>query len=83
MVVVDEVDEAVVDPLVVGNVGVGPMDAHGLAQHLRQRPALAHQIVVALTGADLVARKNAILELVVESTRWRAPVIHSFGKRHR
>ena len=32
---------------------------------------------------DLIARKDAILELVIESTRWRAPVIHSFGKRHR
>ncbi len=30
---------------------------------------LAHQIVVAFAGADLVARKDAILELVVERTR--------------
>ena len=83
MVVVDEVDEAVVDPLVVGNVGVGPMDAHGLAQHLRQRPAVAYQIVVAFAGADLIARENAILELVVKGARGGASVIHSFGKRHR
>ena len=31
MVVVDEVDEAVVDPLVVGHVRVGAVDAHSLA----------------------------------------------------
>jgi hypothetical protein len=34
MVIVDEVDEAIVDPLVVGNVRVGPMDAHGLARNI-------------------------------------------------
>ena len=69
MVVVDEVDEAVVDPLVVGHVRVGPVDAHRLAQHLGERPAAAHQIVVGLAGADLVAGQDAILELVVESPR--------------
>jgi hypothetical protein len=68
MVVVDEVDEAVVDPLVVGDVRVGPVDAHSLAQHLGERSATAHQIIVALTGTDLVAGEDAILELVVEST---------------
>ena len=69
MVVVDKVDEAVVDPLVVGNVRVGPMDAHGLAQHLGERPTVTHQIVVAFAGADLIAGKHAILELFVERTR--------------
>src|SRR4029078_12582230 len=83
MVVVDKIDEAVVDPLVVGNMRVGPMDAHSLAQHLGEWPTVAHQIVVAFTGTDLIARKDAILTLFVESTRSRALVIHSFGKRHR
>jgi hypothetical protein len=69
MVVVDKVDEAVVDPLVVGNVRVGPMDAHRLAQHLGERPTVTHQIVVAFTGTDLIAGKDAILELFVASTR--------------
>ena len=69
VVVVDEVDEAVVDPLVIGHVRIGPVDAHGLAQHLGERSALPHQIVVGLAGADLVARQNAILELVVERPR--------------
>jgi hypothetical protein len=61
MVVVDEVDEAVVDPLVVGNVCIGAMDADGLAQHLGQRPAAAHQVIVAVAGADLVSGEDAIL----------------------
>jgi hypothetical protein len=69
MVVVDEIDEAVVDPLVVGNVRVGPMDAHSLAQHLGERPTVTHQSVVAFTGTDLIASKDAILELFIESAR--------------
>jgi hypothetical protein len=82
MVVVDEVDETIVDTLVVGDVGVGSVDPHGLAQHLGERPAAAHQIIVGFTGADLVAGKDAILELVVKSTRWRALGIDGCGKRH-
>jgi hypothetical protein len=69
MVVIDKVDEAVVDPFVVRNVRVGPMDAHSLAQHLGERPTVTHQIVVAFTGTDLIASKDAILKLFVESTR--------------
>jgi len=69
MVVVDKVDEAVVDPLVVGNVRVRPMDAHSLAQDLGERPTVTHQIVVAFAGTDLIASKDAILKLFVERTR--------------
>jgi hypothetical protein len=69
MVVVDKVDEAVIDALVIGNVRVGPVDAHGLAQHLGERPAVEHEIIVAFTGADLVASEDAILKLFVETTR--------------
>jgi hypothetical protein len=69
MVVVDEVDEAVVDALVVGNVRVGSMDAHSLPQHLRERPTVTHQIVIAFTGTDLIASQDAILKLIVERTR--------------
>jgi hypothetical protein len=68
MVVVDEVDEAVVDPLVVGNVRVGTMDAHSLAQHLGKRPTFTNQIVVAFTGTDLIASEDSILKLFIEST---------------
>ena len=82
MVVVDEIDEAVVDPLVVGDVRVGPVDAHGLAQHLGERPAAAHQIIVGRAGADLVAREDAILELCVERTRRCALGIGGCSKRH-
>ena len=69
MVVVDKVDEAVVDALVIGHVRVWPVDAHGLAQHLSERPAVEHQIIVAFTGADLVASEDAVLKLFVETTR--------------
>jgi hypothetical protein len=69
MVVVDKVDEAVVDSLVIGHVRVRPVDAHGLAQHLGERPAVERQVIVAFTGADLVASEDAILKLFVETTR--------------
>ena len=69
MVVVDKVDEAVVDALVIRDVRVGSVDAHGLAQHLGERPAVEHQVIVAFAGADLVAREDAILKLFVATTR--------------
>ena len=69
MVVVDEVYEAVIDPLVVGDVRVGSVDAHSLAQHLSERPAAKHQTIVGFAGADLVAGEDTILKLFVESTR--------------
>jgi hypothetical protein len=59
------------------------MDTHSLAQHLSERPTVTHQIIVAFTGTDLIASKDAILKLLVASTRGPALVIHSFGKRHR
>ena len=62
MVVVDEVHVPVVDPLVIGHVRVGRVDAHRLAQHLRQRPARLHQPVVDFARALLVARENPLLE---------------------
>jgi hypothetical protein len=44
------------------------MDAHRLAQHLGERPTVTRQIVVDFAGTDLIARKDAILKLFVEST---------------
>jgi hypothetical protein len=45
------------------------MDAHSLAQHLGERPTVTNQSLVAFTGTDLIASKDAILKLFVESTR--------------
>jgi hypothetical protein len=45
------------------------MDADSLAQHLGEWPAVTYQIVVAFTGADLIAGKDAILKLFVERAR--------------
>ena len=42
MVVVDELHDAVVEPLVVGNVGVGRVDRHRLARDLGEGAALLH-----------------------------------------
>jgi hypothetical protein len=69
MVIIDKVDPTVVDPLVVRDVRVGPVDAHSLAQHLGERPAASHQIIIGFSGADLVAVKDAIFELFVERAR--------------
>ncbi len=86
MVVVDEVDVAVVDPLVIGHVRIGRMDAHRLAEHLGHRPALAHQIVINFACPLLVARQDAILELLVErlaaSARCVIAPCTSLGIRH-
>ena len=69
MVIIDKVDEAVVDPLVVRDVRIGPVDAYSLAQHLGERLAASHQIIIGFSGADLVAVKDAIFELFVERPR--------------
>ena len=62
VIVVDEVDEPVVDPLVVRHVGVGAVDAGRFEQHLLERPALAVEVVVDLARADLVAVEDALLQ---------------------
>ena len=71
MVVVDEIDVAVVDPLVIRHVRVGRVDAHGLADHLGHRPALPHQIVIDVARALLVARQDAIFEFLVQRLGFR------------
>ena len=65
MIVVDEVDEAGVDPLVIGHVGIGPVDADRREQHLGERPAGPNQVVVGVAGAGLVARQDPRLQLGV------------------
>ena len=62
VIVVDEVDEAVVDALVVGYVGIGPMNPDRFEQQLVERAALAVQLVVDLAGADLIAGQDALLQ---------------------
>ena len=66
MVVVDEIDKAVIDPLVIGDVRVGRVDPHRLGDDLGQRPALACEVVVDVARTFLVARQDAILELAVQ-----------------
>ena len=67
VIVVDEAEEAVVDPLVIRDVGVGPVDADGLVEDLRRRPAGAYEIVEHRARADLVTRHDPLFQLPVES----------------
>ena len=62
VVVVDEIDEPVVDPLVIRDMRIGRMDPRHFGEHLLERSPLAEQIEIDLAGADLVARKDSILE---------------------
>ena len=66
VVVVDESDEAVVDSLVVGHVGVGGVDADRLADDLGERALRPHKVVEHLGGPDLVPGEDALLELGVQ-----------------
>src|SRR5437762_1034389 len=66
MVIVDEVHIAVVDPLMIRDVGVGRVDPHRLGDDFLRRSTLAHQVVIDVTRALLVARQDAILELAVQ-----------------
>ncbi len=66
MVVVDKIHIAVVDALVIGHMRIGGVDAHRLGDDLGERPALARQLVISLARALLVARQDAILQLLVE-----------------
>jgi hypothetical protein len=62
VVVVHEVHVPVVHALVIGHVGIGGVDAHGLAQHLGERPAIAHQPIVDLARALLVTGHDALFQ---------------------
>src|SRR5262249_9882523 len=66
VVVVDEVGVTVVDPLVIGHVGVGRVDADGLRDDLVKRPAGADQPIIDVAGADLVPRQDTLFEIGVE-----------------
>ena len=80
MIVVDEVDEPVVDPLVVRHVGVGAVDADRLEQQLLERTALAEEVVVDLARPDLVAVEDPLLQRGVPLGYGCGP---GGGRRHR
>ena len=65
MIVVHEVRITVVDALVIGHVREWGVHAHTFGDDLIQRPAGAHQVVIDLTGANLVAHQDAVLEFFV------------------
>jgi hypothetical protein len=65
VVVVDELDDAVVETLVVGHVRVRRMNAHHLGQHFWNRPAVLGDLVEDLAGAHLVAGEHAFFEPLV------------------
>ena len=67
VVVVDEPHEAVVDALVVGDVGVRSVDAGGFANDFGQRTLGANQVVIYLAGAHLVAFENRFLQPVIQA----------------
>ncbi len=62
MVVVHELDNAVVETLVIGHVGVGRVDSNDLADELGQGPARADQVVEDVAGAQLVALQDLLFE---------------------
>ena len=66
MIVVDEIRIAVVEPLMIGHVGIGGVDADPLSDDLVQRTACLDEVVVDQAGADLVAGEDPLLEPVVK-----------------
>jgi hypothetical protein len=54
MVVIDEVDETLIDPLVVGHMRERRMDTDAGRDDLRQRALRLDEAVIRLAGADLV-----------------------------
>ena len=62
VVVVHELDDAVVEALVIRHVRVGRVDADRLAQDLGDRAALLEEPVEHLARADLVALDDALLQ---------------------
>lgn len=62
VIVVDELDHAVVEPLMVGDVGVRCVNPHRLTHDLRDGPPLLEEPVQQLARADLIAREDPLLE---------------------
>ena len=62
VVVVDELDDAVVEPLVVRHVGERRVDADGLAEDLDGRPMLLEEPIEDVARPLLIARHDALFE---------------------
>jgi hypothetical protein len=69
VIVVDEVRIAVVDPLMIGHVRIGRMDAHAFRDDLVQRPPFADKDMEHLARAHLVACHDALLKPGIEPRR--------------
>ena len=53
---------AVVEALVIGDMGLRRVDVHGLAANLIEGAARPYQVVKSVASPDLVARQNALFE---------------------
>src|SRR4051812_13920047 len=72
MIVIDEIDVAVVDSLVIRHVRVRRVDAHGFGDDFAHRPALLYELVIDIARALLVAVENALFKLGVQRFRLRS-----------
>jgi hypothetical protein len=66
MIVVDEVHEALIDPLMIRHVCQRRVDAHTFIDDLGKRAPQFDEPVIGLAGADLISRQDAIFQSVVE-----------------
>src|SRR6185369_15665695 len=78
VVVVHELDHAVVETLVVGHVGVGRVDAHSLAGDLGEGPSLLEEAVQRLAGAELIAGEDAFFQTGVLGGRHAWPSVKTW-----
>src|SRR5207245_598265 len=76
-----EVREPVVDALMVWHMRMGRMDAHRFGHDLGQRPALPKQFIINPAAALLVAREDAVFELLVEPSGLLTAVCCGCGLR--
>ena len=65
VIVVDEAKHAVIDPLMIGHMRVGRVNANGFADDLRQGPLGPDEAVKDVAGADLIAVENAFFKFGV------------------
>ena len=66
VIVIDKIRVTVIDALMVWHMRVRCMDAHTLGDDLIQRTAGAHEIVIDLARANLVARHDPVFQLAVQ-----------------
>ena len=67
VVVVDEIRVPVVDPLMIGNVGIRGVNADAFSDDLGQRTASPHQLVIDIAGALLVPHQAAVFQPVIKT----------------